>query len=62
MTQSEINKKAQIITNMMKSTNTDYRGNVFEKVGIELKKQGQYYTGNLFLEIANTYGIDKSVK
>lgn len=48
------------IVEAIMTTNTDYRGNLFEAVAIELKNQNQGYTGEMFFAMANTYGINKN--
>lgn len=54
----DINKlvdDAKIISDIIESTDTDLRGDLFFQIAENLKSKSQYYTGKLFEKIGHDY-------
>lgn len=56
-----IEKQAVRISNMICNVNTNYRGNLFEMISKNLRRDGQWYTASLFENISENYGVDKEL-
>jgi len=48
---------AESIVMMIMDTDTDVRGEIFRKIGNDLRSLGQGYTGSLFEKIGRKYGV-----